>query len=132
MASRPKIWHVRTRQWARAASRIFVKQSIAPLYDPTGRLQLISVPFFLLLVFLAIGPDQFEEEALLAWAALQALLYALPAFLLWNLLNAILSATTEIARSGKWINGRFIFHKPQHVFTTQFGPDDDQTSLPFG
>lgn len=102
-----------------------MSQTIAPLRDPLGRLQLLSVPFFLLVVFLALGVEQVKEEALLQWAALQALIYALPVFIVWNLIIALFGANKKIAEKGQWINNRFVYHTPLHIYTTQFGPSDD-------
>lgn len=116
---------IRTRQRIRIVWHIFAEQSIAPLYDPLSRIHIISIPFFLVIVFFAMGPKQVTEEALLTWVSARALWYALPVFLLWNLIAAIFGAKKAIANKGQWIGSRFVFVTPVLVCTSVFDPKDD-------
>ncbi len=122
---------LRLRQWSRICLRLSVQRTLAPFHDPAAILRLLSTPIFLWLVFLASGFSLVSEEALVSWAAMQALLYALPFFVVINIFTAFFSSGREIRDKGKWFEGRFVYHSPQHVFTTQVAPADDGLSLPF-
>jgi len=72
-----------------------------------------------------------NEEALISWAALQAVFYAIPLFLFINFLTALISASGEIKKRGFWCVNKFIFHEPLHIYTTEFSPKDNGTNCTF-
>lgn len=122
---------LRLRQWARICLRLFVRRTFAPFHDQTAILILLSYPIFLWLVFLASGFARAHEEALVSWAAIRALWYAFPFFLIVNIFTAIFSSSREVQEKGQWFGSRFVYHSPQHVFTTLVTPSDDDQSIPF-
>lgn len=127
----PGLTHLKFRQWRRSAARLFVERTMAPIKDPAAIPRLLSYPIFLWLVFLAGGFQLVTEEVLVSWAAFQALVYTFPFFLLANLVTSMIAAGDQIKQHGTWFGKRFVFHEPLHVYTTEFGSDDDKTHRSF-
>lgn len=122
---------LKVRQWRRLFAKLLVDRSVAPLKDQAAVLRLISYPAFLWLVFLAGGFRLLTDEALISWAAFQALVYTFPLFILVNLVTSIFGTSDEIRKRGTWFGRRFVFHEPLRVYTTEFGPSDDNTTRRF-
>ena len=105
-------WVVRSKRWLLLWWRISAHATIAPLVDRTALLQLIAFPIFLYLVFLARGFDVVSNEAINSWAAFRALLYAVPVFIIWNMISAIFSVASEEKNQGQWFGTEFVYHEP--------------------
>ncbi len=64
--------------------KITVRTTLAPFFERGALLQLLAYPLFLWLVFLARGYKAMSDDAFISWAAAQALIYAVPVFLIVN------------------------------------------------
>ena len=96
-----------------------------------GVLQRLAYPLFLWILFIARGPEQLSEEVFLSWAALQALVYAIPVFVIFNVIAAALQTKREIAKLGTWHGPRFVYHMPHYIYTAQFGPAEHEQTTRF-
>ena len=106
------VWTVRIKRWLIFWWQIAVNRTLAPFSDQLALLQLLAFPIFLYLVFLASGVEAVSNEIINSWAALQALLYAFPLFILWNVISAAFSVAQEEKKQGQWFGTAFVYHEP--------------------
>lgn len=124
-------WAVRLRRRAGRWARIAVEDCLAPLRDRTAFLQLLALPIFLYLVFLARGPKAVTDEVFSVAAATQALVYALPFFVLWNLIAAVFKVRGEERKEGQWFDTSFVFNESKLVFVARVTDADNDHIRPF-
>ena len=103
---------VKARRWVRIWLRIWVRDAIKAIFNREQLLQLFAIPFFLFLVFAARGPDAMKEQFGIVSAARMALLFALPCYLLLNLVFAAFKVVWEERTKGEWIGRRFVYFEP--------------------
>lgn len=128
---RKSIWLVRARRWVRLWVKIAAEGCLAPLHDRTAFLQLLALPVFFYLVFLAQGIGAVTEEIFFSWAAAKALAYAVPVFLLWNFIGAMFRVKEVERMSGKWFGGSFVYNEPILVHISRVTNADNEALQPF-
>jgi hypothetical protein len=126
-----KLWALKIRRYARLWWRIGLRDTLAPFFDKKDIFHLLSLPIFLLLIFIASGEDAMKIEIWSLGMVGTALLLTLPIWFVLNLLLAPFRVWKEERDRGRWFGHRFVYHSPQPVFTTLVAPSDNGNSIRF-
>lgn len=122
----PNLRLVKAKQLSRRVAAIWLRDSVAPIFNRQELYQLVQLPIFLFLVFIATGSAKMTGEELGVWQAGKlALIYALPFYLVINLIVAPFRAKREIKEEGVWVGDKFIYHTPQHLLTCSVSERDN-------
>ena len=122
---------VRFKRRCRLWLKIAAADCLAPLQDRTAFLQLSALPIFLYLVFMVRGFRAMTNEIFSVAAATQALIYAVPIFVSWNLIAAAFETKSAEAAEGKWFQHFFVYNEPKLVFMTKVTNADNGQLKPF-
>jgi hypothetical protein len=128
---KPSPYRAKIHQWFGIWWRIALKDTRAPLFDTSARLQFFSFVALLIFVLPPEGYAKWTEELTNTMRALQALVYALPLFLCLNAVVAIFKAAKEQRRLGQWADNRFVYHQRRHLMTAVVTAEDNGRLLPF-
>lgn len=122
---------MRARRYVKACIHDTFSQTMAPLTDASARLNYIGVLIVLLLLSPRGGPDKQLSFLTTALEGLETALYAVPAFLLVNLVCALFRVRANERNLGKWFGTRFIYHEPVRLATVLVDEQDNGKHLRF-
>ena len=111
--------------------KITARTTLAPFFERGALLQLLAYPLFLWLVFLARGFKAMSDEAFISWAAAQALIYAVPMFLIVNAITAVFRVIREEKEEGQWFGTAFIYNDPPLLLKARVTDADNGKLVPF-
>ena len=111
--------------------KITARSTLAPFFERGALLQLLAYPLFLWLVFLARGYGAMSDEAFLSWAAAQALIYAVPVFLIVNAVTAVFRVMREEKEEGQWFGTSFNYNDPPLLLKARVTDADNDKLVPF-
>ena len=111
--------------------KITARTTLAPVFERGALLQLLAYPIFLWLVFLARGFEAMSDEALISWAAAQALFYAVPLFFIVNAVTAVFQVMQEEKKEGQWFASSFIYNDPPLLLKVLVTDADNGKVMPF-
>jgi len=111
--------------------RIFLKDSVAPIFSGRALLQLMAYPFFIFFVFLSRGVIGVGQELASSQLAAKSLIYALPLFLGFNLIRAILIVLFQPDEEGRWYGTKFGYHSPKKLITRHVTDGDNGKKVQF-
>jgi hypothetical protein len=95
---------------------IFMYSCLDPIRDKTSFLQALSFPFFIYFIFSAEGFSAVSEQLVDTELAFKAILWAVPAFIVWNAIAAIFKVKEEEEKLGKWLDNCFVYNEPILVY----------------
>lgn len=107
--------HYKFKRWLKLSKQEF----LAPLTDRTARLQLLSIPFLLIIIFNNEGLVATQAFAKSELTTLHAFLYALPTYAVFCLIMAGLSFHRVENQEGRWINNAYVYNLPQVIMTVR-------------
>jgi hypothetical protein len=122
---------VKLRRWSRLWLRDTIRGSFAPVFGGSEFLQWLALPIFLWLVFLWRGYSEMSAEFTLWWAGKQALIWALPIWILANGIFAALRSSRTHRSSGEWVGRRFVYHEPVLAFSRLALPAENNRIFKF-
>ena len=129
MASR-RVFLVRLRRYARLWYALFLQDALAPLRDKTAFLQFIAIPIFLVLLFIYRGLGAMVGELRDITIVVEAIIYAIPLYLLWCASAALINVRSEELKKGQWFGGHFVYHSPLLVKTVRVTSENNEEVFP--
>ena len=72
-----------------------------------------------------------SDEAFISWAAAQALIYAMPMFLIVNAVTAVFRVMREEKEEGQWFGTAFIYNDPPLLLKTRVTDANNGKLVPF-
>ena len=103
-----------------------VRESIAPLTDASARLNYFAVAALFFVLLPRTGRERVLGQAISVFEAVEAFLWAMPAFAAMNGVLAVFRIRRQEREKGSWFGARFVYHDPVHVatFMTEAGQLD--------
>lgn len=121
----------KARRWAKQYRRILWRESVAPLYERGLLLQLLSIPFLLIITLLVLDKASALEELATWTIAVLAVVATVPIWIGINILRVPALISKEERENGEWFGPRFVYRAPRLVHAVQVGPRDNERFLPF-
>lgn len=111
--------------------KITLSDSMAPLFDLNARLHVILFPFLIYALFMIGGFPAVVGQLVNTTAALWALVFAFPLFVVVGGFAAIPKLLKEESELGQWVGIKFVYHEPLRLLTKIVTADDNGKLLPF-
>lgn len=106
--------------------KITKKDTLSPLFEKSQFFQLLTIPIFLLLAFMA---GDLTENLFSLSQTFTAIVLTIP---IWFVINLILSPFRMLKEEkdlGAWIGDQFIFHEKKLIKTLAIQPFDNETEI---
>ena len=117
---------LKARRWLRLWAADVWRESIAPLTDASARLNYFAVAALLFVLLPRAGRERVLGQVISVVEAVEAFLWAMPAFAAMNGVLAVFQIMRQEREKGSWFGSRFVYHHPVHVvtFLTEAGQID--------